>query len=372
MLVTDVHHRFGLAGLRDLGRAGLDVLSLAVARCAPGAWSRYSADWELAPDSAEDASAFFAALADVVRRRGPFVVFPSSEPTIDALIEARSELPPAALLPYPSLDSLGQLRDKRQLPDLAVGAGLLTPRKLMSATAGELAARPPLMPFALKQVGPGGALDQKTRIVTTSAALSEILAGVPPEEPVLVQERMQGALVGLALVIDREYRLAARFQQVARRLWPVDAGGSALAVSVVPDDDLVRRSHRMLVDAGFWGLAHLQFIRTARGFALIDVNPRFYGSMPLAAASGVNLPAIWHAVVTGGDIPPMAAYRVGVHYRWLKADLRAGWRESARAALLPTPKPKTGAIWAADDPVPCAVVAYNAVRRASRVVTARS
>ena len=53
---------------------------------------------------------------------------------------------------------------------------------------------------------------------------------------------------------------------------------------------------------GFGGLAQLQFVQAPGGApALIDVNPRFYGSLPLALACGVNLPDAWHALVSGAD-----------------------------------------------------------------------
>ena len=39
-LVTDVQLRSALAGLRGLGRAGVDVLAAAPTRAAPGLWTR--------------------------------------------------------------------------------------------------------------------------------------------------------------------------------------------------------------------------------------------------------------------------------------------------------------------------------------------
>ncbi len=321
-VVTDVHSRSALAGMRDLGRAGLDVLALGPQRSAAGTWSSYAAGWALAPESVEDPAGFVRRIVELADESGPFMLYPSGEPAIDALVQWPDALPANVMLPYADLRALEVLRDKRELPGLAARAGLTTPATVMEATAAEVAAVPPPVPCAVKQVLPDGALKNRTQIVETAAQLKELLDSLPPDEPLLIQERAQGALTGLAVVIDREGRLVARFQQVSRSLWPAQAGGSTLAVSVEPDEDLAVRSARMLADAGFSGLAQLQFLPTRRGLGLIDINPRFYGSMPLATASGVNLPAAWHAVATGERPPSWPPTASG----WATA----GWRATSR------------------------------------------
>ena len=137
---------------------------------------------------------------------------------------------------------------------------------------------------------------------------------------------MRGPLVSVELVIDREGRLVARFQQVTRRTWPSAAGSIALATSVEPDEGLVSRTAAMLAELGYWGLAQVDFVETASGFTLLDVNPRFYRCLPLAVACGTNLPALWHAVAVGRPVGPPGAYRTGMTYRWLEADFVAAAR----------------------------------------------
>ena len=360
-LVTDVHTGSSLAGVRDLGRAGLRVLALANARTASGVWSRYATLSATAPDSDDDARAFLRRVGNLADAHGPFVFYPSGESAIHAVLEHRDELPSSAILPFASLDALKPLRDKRELSRLAAAVGLTTPATVMEATAGEIGVAPPPLPFVVKQVLPEGSLNKRTRIIETRSQLDALLAIVPPDEPLLIQERAEGPLIGLALVLDTAGRLVARFQQFAHRLWPVDAGGSTLAESMAPDQDLVERSTRMLADTGFSGLAQLQFLRTSRGPALIDVNPRYYGSMSLASASGINLAEIWHSVVTGRPVSSPPPYRLGVSYRWLEGDFSAAMNGSPERLLARKPKPKSGQAWAPDDPVPGVVVAGKAI-----------
>jgi predicted ATP-grasp superfamily ATP-dependent carboligase len=103
---------------------------------------------------------------------------------------------------------------------------------------------------------------------------------------------------------------------------PRDAGAASIAVSVPADDYLVLAASEMLAEAGFSGMAQLDFIHCDGSHFLIDVNPRYYSSIRLALACRVNLPAIWHAIVVDEPVP-RCHYRTGVGFRWLEADIRA-------------------------------------------------
>jgi predicted ATP-grasp superfamily ATP-dependent carboligase len=136
-------------------------------------------------------------------------------------------------------------------------------------------------------------------------------------------------------------------------------------VSVEPDERLVEAARSMLADAGYWGLAQLDLVETGHGTLLLDVNPRFYFCMPLALRCGVNLPAAWHAVVDGRDAGPPSAYAAGLRYRWLEGDLYAA-RHGHLGRLRPGPRAHAHTMWAADDPLPSALLALEAVTRPAR------
>ena len=183
--------------------------------------------------------------------------------------------------------------------------------------------------------------------------------------------RVRARLISLELVLDREGQVAVQFQGLARETWPPKAGSISYAVSVEPDPDLVERAAQFLRHAGYWGLAQLDFVDDARGKTLIDVNPRFYACLPLALACGVNLPLVWHAVVTDGPRPPLGTYPVGVTYRWLKGDLAAAAQGSPRRLLSRRARAGAGSAWASDDPLPGLLLASRAVTRRFRGRRAR-
>jgi len=356
-LVTDAQSRAAVAGVRALGAAGLRALVVGPSHTAPALWSRHAAGRAIGPRPAEPG--FLDRLAELALEYGPLVVHPAQEEALDPLVAGMERLPPQAVVPYPGPEALRRLRDKTELAELAALAGLPAPATLAQGTATQIASDRPPTPCVVKSTGRSRALPY-TRPVDSDAELLALLARLPSEERFVVQERAGGPLIGLALVLDRGGAVVAQFQQVALRLWPVAAGGSTLAVSVRPDLELVERAAQVLRSTGFWGLAQMQFLTTAGGPALIDVNARYYGSMPLATAAGLNLPAIWQQVALGETLPPPPAYAADVRYRWLEGDLFAAARGHRRHLRRTGPRPASGAMWAANDPLASGLLAAQA------------
>ena len=366
-LVTHAHSRAAVAGIRALGAAGVDVVALAAHRDAAGLLSRWASERALGPPSDPDGP-WIDRVAELARRHGPLVVYPGQEEGAGVL--AGAPLPDAAILPYPPRDAVDALRDKARLTTLSRDAGIASPAVLAEGPAATVAAHPPSAPCVLKSPGLSEALPVAL-MCETAADLREALDDLPGDEPVIVQERAAGALIAVTVVLDRDGAIVARFQQEALRLWPPSAGASSLGRSVAPDADLVERVAQLLRSAGYWGLAQVQLIGTPRGPAAIDVNPRFYGSLPLATRAGVNLPYAWHRVALGEKPAPERAYRTGVTYRWMEGELTAAWNgDRARLRTRP-PRPVAGAMWAWDDPLPGVVLAAHAAAPRLRRIAGR-
>jgi predicted ATP-grasp superfamily ATP-dependent carboligase len=49
---------------------------------------------------------------------------------------------------------------------------------------------------------------------------------------------------------------------------------------------------------------------------ILDVNPRFWGTLDLAIAAGVDFPGLTCRLAVDGDVEPVTSYRVGLRFRW--------------------------------------------------------
>jgi hypothetical protein len=134
--------------------------------------------------------------------------------------------------------------------------------------------------------------------------------------PLLVQPFLRERLRSMAGVMWRD-RLVAVIHQLYLRTWPRECGGACAAVSTAPVGHLEEGLVRLM--RGFDGIFHAQF----SGDYLLDLNPRPYGSLPLATRAGLNLPALYCDLLRGGKAPstPLRA-PAGYVYRWIEGDIR--------------------------------------------------
>jgi predicted ATP-grasp superfamily ATP-dependent carboligase len=85
----------------------------------------------------------------------------------------------------------------------------------------------------------------------------------------------------------------------------------------------------MVSVVGWRGIFELELLLLPNGrYTAIDFNPRVYGSLALALAAGVNLPAIWCDWLLGRDTARAPSPRRNVLYRREDSELR-----NAAAAL---------------------------------------
>lgn len=356
--MTDGHSRAAVAGIRALARAGVRVEVLTHAAGAAGGWSRHVAAVHRAPRPKDD-EALCALVGRLAGEHGPFVVFPGQEETVLAVARRPGTLGDGVLLPHPGGDALLALSDKGRMAGLAAGVGLSPPPLLAGGPAEALLADLPPVPCVVKP--PRISADLPAAVAChDEAALRAVLAGLPAGHEVLVQACAEGPLEALSLVLDRGGSVAACFASRALRLAPARAGASSLSVSVAPDRDVLERAVAMLRELDWWGLAHLQYMRVAGRPALLDVNVRFYGSMPLALAAGVNLPAIAWRVAVGGASAAAPPYRLGVRYRWMEGEIASALKGEPRRLLTLPARRRAGAMWDVRDPLPGALLAAQA------------
>ncbi len=85
-------------------------------------------------------------------------------------------------------------------------------------------------------------------------------------------------------------------------------------------DERLHELGRTVLESLDWnGVAMVEFKRSDRDghLYLMEINPKFWGSLDLAIQSGCNFP-VWVAqAVIDGTIPDCHAYAVGLKYQWI-------------------------------------------------------
>jgi len=328
ILVTDSGTRSGLAAVRSLGRAGHEVIVAGVRHPSLAGASRYAAALETYPDPARDAAGFLTALEEICTRRAIEVVLPMTEVTTLLVTGAQHRLP--CRVPFPSADVVARASDKAAVVALAADLGVPVPRTRVIHAAGEAQALLTELPWpvvikpARSRVRRGdGWLSTGVSYAHDAADLTSRLAALAPEVfPVLLQERIQGAGVGVFACFD-EGRPVALFAHKRLREKPPSGGVSVLCESAPLDPVLAGHTEKLLGALGWRGVAMVEFKRDDRdGSArLMEINGRFWGSLQLSIDSGIDFPVLAVALATGTRPATPAPYRLGVRSRWLAGDL---------------------------------------------------
>lgn len=219
------------------------------------------------------------------------------------------------------------LVDKAMLPKLAAAAGLTVPETREFASSAEVldVAEELAYPVVIKAAVKTAPTEVARRVdgANRLAAVLEQLAG-----PVVVQPFNSGTMRAVCGVIAGG-RVVAAVHQRYLRIWPPDCGTSSAAITTAPDFDLEERLPQLL--DGHQGVFQVQLV----GEEVIDVNPRVYGSLPLAVAAGANLPGIACRAERGDVDPGVARARPDVLYRWLEGDVRRLLHDVRAGALSP-------------------------------------
>ena len=285
--------RSTLAAVRALAAAGYrPVVTTSGERSLAGS-SRFCARTVEVPRAGEPG---YATALQKQLARGYLTLLPASDAALIAL-----DVPAAGLV------------DKVVLSREADRAGILTPQSVVVNTTDELveAAGTIGFPVVVKpSVKHTIAAHHSARRVLSAADLQ----GIEVDGPLLVQPYVDEPLRAVCGLMWQG-RLVAAVHQRYRRTWPDDCGTASAAETTGPDMILEERLASLLRDHE--GIFQAQFA----GTYLLDLNPRVYGSLPLAVAAGANLPALVCDLIRGRE-PHMVRAREGVFYRWIEGDIR--------------------------------------------------
>jgi predicted ATP-grasp superfamily ATP-dependent carboligase len=93
--------------------------------------------------------------------------------------------------------------------------------------------------------------------------------------------------------------------------------GPASFVESVERPDLVKMGEVLLESIQYQGIAEVEFVIDSRDNTpkLMEVNPRFWGSLQGAISSGVDFPALLYELYQDGDMPKNLVYKRGIKTR---------------------------------------------------------
>jgi predicted ATP-grasp superfamily ATP-dependent carboligase len=150
---------------------------------------------------------------------------------------------------------------------------------------------------------------------------------------IVVQEFVSGWGAGYFALVRHGEAIVEFAHRRIRDVRPTGSG-SAVRESMPLEPSLRDASRRLLAALDWHGVAMVEFrVRSDGTPVFLEINGRFWNSLPLAIAAGVDFPRYLVELGTTHEISAPASYRAGVRCRWLLGDLRHTidvWRGAPR------------------------------------------
>jgi predicted ATP-grasp superfamily ATP-dependent carboligase len=322
-IVTDALWRKSVSAIRALGNGGYKVFAMGDSRLTTGFYSRYTTRRFLGPTAANDADGFGEILRQAVEaaQGEPVALLPMEDATCEWLIARGADLPPNVRWLLPHAEGFAVARDKARTQAAARELGIPCPATLAPSSPEELQqmiAANRMEDFVLKP---------RTGSGSSGIVYGEHIRRINSQEhwhthgPLILQERIpsEGEARGVSYLYDGAGRSLAAFAHRRLRQYPVSGGPSTQRESVALDE-LHEYSRRLLDSLNWRGPAMVEWKvhPTTRRPMLLEINPRFWGSLALAVAAKADFP-VWYATAALDRPGPMAGndYRTGVVSHWL-------------------------------------------------------
>ena len=305
VLVLGADSPIGLTVVRELGARGVPVIAHGRSARALGRFSRFAREFLL------ETRPLGAWLPEFSAARGLGAVMAVSEGQLIELAALHGALGDCRML-SPDAAMLASVLDKAQTLAKAAELGISVPQAWQPVRREDHAARAAQIayPVAIKWADPNavqaalaeaGIELEKVEYAADAGQLATVLARYDQLEcwP-LVQQYCPGYGLGQMLhLVDGAATL--RFQHRRLREFPPSGGVSSLCASVPLDQHMAQmtRSEALLAALGWHGPAMVEyrFDPASGSYWLMEINGRFWGSLPLAWHCGAHF--AWEAYRCG-------------------------------------------------------------------------
>ena len=321
-LVLDGDTRAALSIVRSLGRHGVDVTVAAESQPSLGGCSRWCSAALTYPCPRTSPRWFLNWLVFSLSSMPDTMLYTCSDITTSIVGRSRASLPASTRLLLPPQRSLEIALDKSRTIDLARSLDVPVPRSvvLRRETLPDAKGLGMEFPLALKAAQSDLPHRSVTRYARDQAQLIDVASSLLQDsECVLAQELVTGEGTGVFALFDSgEPVVTFAHRRIHEK--PPWGGVSVLSEGIEPPPDMRDQSLRMLRELRWHGVAMVEFKKNSHGKPLLmEINPRFWGSLELAVRCGTDFPYIAMQLADGQRVGASST-RLGAN-RWLLGEL---------------------------------------------------
>ncbi|VVB54063.1 D-alanine--D-alanine ligase [uncultured archaeon] len=330
VIITNADSAKALVVTRSLGRKKIEVVTTGSERLSAAFFSRYSINHFLYPSPLKSPFGFINTLEKYVINSKIDVVMPINSVETLLVSKYKYKLEPHTKVPFADYSKMIRLHNKEELMKVAEEINLPIPKTYVIKNTNEIRniAKVIEYPVVIKikdstsSIGVQYAHSEDEFISGYKQVIQKFSIKDASYYP-LVQEYIPGDGYGVSVLFNQG-DLRALFTHKRLREYPVSGGGSTLRESV-RSPEMEKIAKKLLEHVDWNGLAMVEFKMDKRTKkpVLLEVNPRFWGSVNQAVASGVDFPYLLYKMAMEGDVDRVLNYKLGVKTRLLMSDMRA-------------------------------------------------
>ncbi|MCA2018009.1 ATP-grasp domain-containing protein [Vibrio tritonius] len=298
-LVLGEDTRSFLSVVRSLGRAGYEVHVVCYDQTSPALASKYVTTAKYYNYQALTAEDWLSSVLALIERYQFDLIIPCDERAIYPLWSAKSRLPAHTQLAIANQEALDCLFDKWKTKQVAINCDVSVAQGhtecLEQASFTHLHQLYGL-PFVIKPLQSFEETKlsqrQKVAIIHNESEFNDYCLGVDNQREFLIEAFFSGRGEGLSVfAIEGDVYAAFAHIRVAE---PSSGGGSSYRQSIPLDEELLAATQRICRATNLTGVAMFEFRRGEKEqWILVEVNARFWGSLPLAIYAHVDFPRLY-------------------------------------------------------------------------------
>jgi len=340
ILVIGDDTRSFLATVRSLGRKGIEVhaapYDFESAACA----SKYIKKLHRIPYFLNGGAEWLAAIKRIILSERITLIIPCEERALLPLFKHQAEFAEHCKLAIPDAAALDAFFDKGRTRELAssLDVPVAKGRPFLATDTAPSLLRELKLPLVAKwrksYAWPDLYIRTSVHVLRTTAELEQWMDRNRSEaEGLFFEEMVPGFGLGLSVLCNEGKVLQAFEHHRAHE----HLGSSYFRKSADIAPDRLAAVQRMVAAIRYTGLAMFEFKhdQTTGTWALLEVNARPWGSLPLPVALGIDFPYRLYQLLVENKATPARSYASGVYARNLISDM---WQARAQSQNLPRPQ----------------------------------
>jgi predicted ATP-grasp superfamily ATP-dependent carboligase len=323
VILTEGGNKNTLAIARYLGRIGKYSVSILHHKKTAVFYSKYCHEFIVCPDIHEKKE-YYNFLIKLLREKEYDLLIPVGSRSVNIVSKNKLEISNYCKTIIPNYETVIKALDKNKTFKLAHELELPYPKTIYCNNIEQVLSESEKLkyPLVLKSANesnlkiPAAYINSKTELEKTLKELIQSHALFSKNFPV-IQEKIEGEAYGF-FAIYQEGRCKKYFMHRRIREFPVTGGVSTCATSIY-DKTLYETGKKILDELQWEGPVMVEFKKNMEDgrYYIIEINPKFWGSLELCLAAGQNFPKYLCDIAEGIELDYENSYKVNLIFQWL-------------------------------------------------------